>query len=247
MVARRAHDKDAPSGSEQRRYGRLFQTKSDTIADLIQQDIVEGRLLPGTRLLQDEVAARYGSSTTPVREAFHKLESTGLVIRHPHRGHLVASKSVDEIDDVWRVRALVEGLEAELAAPHMTEDVLAELRRLADEMKAVGADLAGYARLNMRFHDTIYRTTSRPTLYAISKGLRDPSFTLVGQYLESGGNLDTLYAEHEAILVACEARDPVALKAAVQAHIDNARERVLTHSHAASERYNDERPARRRR
>lgn len=211
-------------------YDRLFQTKSDTIAQLIQQDILEGRLLPGARLLQEEVAARYGSSTTPVREAFHKLESGGLLVRHPHRGYLVASRSADEIDDIWRVRFLVEGLEAELAAPRLTDADLAELDRLTAEIAAAGGDLAQYTRLNTLFHDTIYRAAGRPTLFAISKGLRDPSFTVLAQYFAAGGTMDTLHAEHEAILAACRARDASALKCATQAHIENARLKVVAHA-----------------
>lgn len=109
-------------------------TKGDAVAHLIEEDILRGRLRPGTRLLQQDLAERYNVSTTPVREALRKLESTGLLRHDPNRGHEVSATTSEELDDILAVRELVEGLEAETAAPLLTDAVLARLRELHEGM-----------------------------------------------------------------------------------------------------------------
>lgn len=205
-----------------------FQTKSDAIAQRIEQDILDGVFLPGARLPQDELAARYGVSTTPVREALRRLSSSGVAVLYPHKGHVVAGRSADEIDDILSVRLVVEGRLAERAARTVTEADLRRLGELENAMRAIATlDLSEYRRLHDLFHDTLYQAAGQATLLEVSRILRKPVLTTVVHYLDAGVSLDDLHRQHHEIAEAARTRSPAALKRLVRAHVGNLRRLIV--------------------
>jgi len=132
---------------------------SAVAADLIRDAILDGELAAGARLKEDELAARLDVSRTPVREALRRLEAEGLVVHEAKRGAAVRAYSPTELDDMYRLRALLEGYAARRAAERMTPDVLEQLRasclrfeRLAGRRGDAIRDLA---RENMIFHECV--------------------------------------------------------------------------------------------
>src|SRR5437868_3137895 len=95
-------------------------SRADDLAHELQVEIVTGRIPLGTRLRQEDLAARYGVSRTPIREALRQLQAIGLVEQLGHRGALVRSFSPDECRNIFLVRAELEGLAAERAAGRLT-------------------------------------------------------------------------------------------------------------------------------
>jgi len=203
------------------------QTKGDQIAGFIQDELLSGRLTPGMRLMQVDLAQRYGTSTTPVREALRKLEAIGLLEQHPHRGHVVAVRSAAEMDEIYGVRILIEGWQAELAAPNVRDEDLEVLTDLARQMRDVEGDLVAYRPLSVRFHNRIYQAASRPTLYAISESVRRPVVAELRQYVEAGGRIETLDDQHNKMIEACQAHDGAALKQFTALHIETFRNKVV--------------------
>lgn len=203
------------------------QTKSDQIADLIQDEVLSGRLTPGMRLMQVDLAQRFGTSTTPVREALRKLEAVGLLAQHPHRGHVVAMRSAAEMEEIYGVQILIDGWQAELAAPNIDDDDLALLRDLDAQMREVERDLVAYRPLSVRFHRHIFRAANRPTLYAISESVRRRIVAELRQYVEAGGRIETLDDQHGQMIEACAARDGAALKRLTILHIETFRDKVV--------------------
>jgi DNA-binding GntR family transcriptional regulator len=135
------------------------ENSSDVAADLIRQAILDGELAAGTRLKEDELAARLDVSRTPIREALRRLEVEGLVVHEAKRGAAVRAYSAAELDDMYRLRALLEGYAARRAAERMTPDMLEQLRascarfdRLASRKRVPIRDLA---RENMIFHECV--------------------------------------------------------------------------------------------
>ena len=106
----------------------MSSAKSATIASVISralaERIVSGEIEPGTKLRQEHVAEEFGASHVPVREAFRRLESQGLVTSEPRRGVRVAGFSLDEVKEVAEMRAALEVLALRHAAPHLTKSIL---------------------------------------------------------------------------------------------------------------------------
>ena len=100
----------------------LESTKADDIAVLIEEAIVSGELEPGSVLRQEQLSERFGVSRTPVREALRRLAALGLVSFEPNRGVRVRTLSHDDLREAFLVRAELEGLVTELAAPRMTPE-----------------------------------------------------------------------------------------------------------------------------
>src|SRR5204863_3185534 len=105
----------------------LDTTKADDIALVIEEAIVSGELAPGTVLRQEQVSERFAVSRTPVREALRRLAALGLVSFVPNRGVRVRGLSRDELHEAFLVRAELESLATEIAAPKLTEADLGEL------------------------------------------------------------------------------------------------------------------------
>src|ERR1051325_3012113 len=107
----------------------------DKLASDLQQRVLSGDIPSGTRLRQSALAAEFGVSRTPIREALRKLQAGGLVELQPHRGALVRGLSAREIRDAYEVRAELEALAAELAAVRIRHDQLDRLRRAQGQFR----------------------------------------------------------------------------------------------------------------
>src|SRR6476661_7956370 len=132
----------------------LLPTRAAAVAERLRTLIRSGELPPGTHLRQDEFAKRFNVSITPVREAFGALEREGLVRRHPHRGVVVFMPSIDELTELYEIRTAIEPLATEIATKQLSEDDLAALGRIVDQMR--NARPARYLELNAEFHARIY-------------------------------------------------------------------------------------------
>lgn len=199
-------------------------TKVDAIFEALQAAILSGELAPGQRLKQKELAVRLGVSPTPVREALQKLEARGLLVRVPHSGVRVARVCPEEIVQVYRIRAVLEGLAARLAIESSTE---AELNALVErlviiqkrlESKHRSGRIGGWMRLNDEFHDEIVRAAKCPRLLNLVSDLRvmvpRDRFGLVP------GQLSRTIPEHQQIIDAIRAKDPDRAESAVRAHVE---------------------------
>lgn len=129
----------------------------------IRAAIVEGRYTPGQRLVEQTVAEEFDLSRTPVREAIRRLDAEGLVVTERNRGAMVRAVSVDEVLDLYELRARLEAYAAELAAERMSDDELAELAAAVDSFGAVLAanpvtgldDIRSLNDANRRIHSGI--------------------------------------------------------------------------------------------
>src|SRR3546814_4383395 len=130
--------------------------------------MVEGELAPGERLNETQLAARFGTSRGPLREATRSLEAKGFVEVIRNRGVFVRQLSVEEALEVYDVRAALFGLAGRLLAQKMNDELLAKLNRQLDVMEAAAAqsDFETYYPLNLEFHRTIVESTGNKMLLA---------------------------------------------------------------------------------
>ncbi len=139
---------------------------AEEIVEAIEKDIISGTLQPGERLDEPALAATFGVSRTPVREAILELASRGLIEQRPHRGAFVADVTLEEIFDVYEVLAELEGLCARLATRRIDMDERRELVALHQKMaKLLGSEnRAEYIELDYRFHGLLIRAARNAAL-----------------------------------------------------------------------------------
>ena len=177
---------------------------------------------------QGRLAQELGVSQMPVREALKELASEGLIEHVPYRGARVVDISPADVEDIYALRAFLEGRAAWFAAHSITPEELVELRHVHAEIKAYAApeDVLKYRELNRRFHELIFSASRRPYLTRTLSLLWATFPTmLMGNYphtasqpLAGRDQVDVL--EHAAILEALERADAEAAQAAMRAHIE---------------------------
>lgn len=188
--------------------GRTGVGVTDQIVDAVTTAIVERRLMPGTKLVEQQIADAFSVSRTVVRQALNRLSRDRLVTLEPARGAFVAMPSIDEARQVFEVRRLLEGGMVRQLARVITDAQLAELRaHLRDERQAVARDdVSGRTRLLADFHVVLARLLGNEVLAQLIADLLSRS-QLIALMYQSGHSADHSQAEHVEIVQALERRD----------------------------------------
>jgi len=175
----------------------------------LREAILEGKLEPGKRLMEMQLAEDLGVSRTPVREAIRKLELEGLVVMVPRKGAYVADVSIKDMVEVLEIRAALEGLAASLAAERMTPKDVKILKVLADEFKKfhLEQNFKGMIEKDIEFHEKIFESTGNEKLYQMSQGLREQIYRFRVRYISEYNQSDNLVIEHDKILKAISKKD----------------------------------------
>jgi DNA-binding GntR family transcriptional regulator len=152
------------------------ETKADLVARRIREDIASGVIPRGGRLDQRDLAARFGMSPTPVREALMALAAEGILVHRPNQGVTVAdlaTQSVDEFEEVYLMREALERIATELAHAHVSRAELGELERINDAFRgAMAAEALAEAQvLNYTFHTRIYEQARAPRILRVIETL----------------------------------------------------------------------------
>lgn len=200
----------------------------DDVVSGIRDLIIEGDIAPGDRISERELCDRFGVSRTPLREALKVLASEGLVELTPNRGARVTCLTEQDVEDMFEVMATLEALAGELAARHITEEELAEVKALHYQMALYHTrrELMPYFRLNQEIHHKIFeisRNRSLVTVYNTLAGrIRRP------RYLANISEARWAQAlkEHEGILAALESKDGAALGRILKDHLRKTSETV---------------------
>lgn len=199
--------------------GTPRQTAHEYVRDVLRRAILNGDLTGGSRLVQAELAATLEVSTTPVREALRDLASEGLIRFDPHRGAVVMELDREDLEDIYELRRLLEPHAMRQAVPHITEGLLAQLRKLHQRM-IDDPHSASFVDLNRTFHMAIYEAGASPRLLAILRSLEDAAVMYIGAAVKQVSGLrDHANRDHGAILEALEARDVDAAVAAIDEHL----------------------------
>lgn len=206
-------------------------SKTTYVLERLRQDIQSGVIVSGAQLRQADIADRYGVSATPVREALRLLEAEGTVSYSPHRGATVRELSPTRIEDVYLLRAEIEGLGTAVAAERMTDSDLPGIKAHQEELLRLFKvrDGRAMAVVNRRLHFAIYEAgsetiaTHATTLWQ----LFPPSVTI----WSDPDAAKALLKDHEGIFAALERRDPQLARKRAADHIFHA-ERLRKHLQA---------------
>lgn len=196
-------------------------TTAKAVAERLRDEIQEGSLAPGTRLRQNEIAQRFGVSTTPVREAFAQLQAEGLVRIDPHRGAVVFHPTTEDLLEFYEIREVLESLAVVRAIPRLKPEVVKDLGALIDRMRRTD-DARRWLKLNDDFHLRLYSCAGMPRLAALIENLRDASTPYIYMFVAARPPSERANEEHQAILDACVRGDPAAAQEAIRRHLDSA-------------------------
>ena len=185
---------------------------------MILDAIDTGTYKPGDRLVESELAERFGVSRTPIREALQRLETQSLLARDG-RSLIVASLDHNQMAELYVVRGELEGLAARLAARNATEEEVRLLREMVTEDDALVAHPAALARANRRFHKQIHLASHNRFLVQQLDLVHRSMALMATTSLAVVGRGEIAQAEHDKIVAAIEARDGDAADAALRAHI----------------------------
>ena len=189
--------------------------------DLILEAIDSHFYKPGDRLVESELAERFGVSRTPVREALQRLETQSLLARDG-RSLIVASLDHTQLSELYVVRGELEGLAARLAAKHATPEEVQVLRDMLNDDQALKNDPDALSRANRRFHKQIHLAShNRYLVQQLDLVHRSMALLATTSISAEGRGADTL-AEHEAIVEAIERGDGDAAYQALRDHISRA-------------------------
>lgn len=193
--------------------------------EMIKDDILGGRFAPGERLKEDELTARCAVSRTPVREALRRLGVEGLVVMTPNAGAQVAVLGPRDLEEIYALRAMIEGHAAERAAANIDGKQLRRLVALAEEMEAaVGA--GGGEALNLRFtpanaefHRVILDAAMSPRLSAMAALVIEMPLTLRTLARYSDADRRRSLRHHRELIDALRARDGGWAASVMKSHI----------------------------
>ena len=188
---------------------------------LILEAIDLGTYKPGDRLVESDLAERFGVSRTPIREALQRLETQSLLTRDG-RSLIVASLDHNQLAELYVVRAELEGLAANLAARHATDEEVRVLRDMVEDDHRLKADPTAMARANRRFHKQIHLASHNRFLVQQLDLVHRSMALMATTSLAADGRPEDALSEHDAIVTAIENRDTEAAGEALRAHISKA-------------------------
>ncbi len=189
------------------------------LASAIRKEIVRGVFRGGQALRQDDLAATYGTSAIPVREALRQLEGEGLVTFLPNRGVIVVELSAAELRELCEIRVVLESEALRLAMPHLDSATIAKAAEILDASDTDPNFLETWSERNWAFHATLYAAANRPHLLAMIERLN----VQVERYLYAHVSLlhyrKQGQDEHRALLRACKRKDEARAVAILTEHI----------------------------
>ena len=179
------------------------------VHEYLREEIVSGRLTPGTELQEVVLARSLGVSRGPIREALGRLATEGLVTIRPRRGAVVRALSNEEFIEAYQVREALELMAVRLATPMLTAEDLAAMERLIDEMASRGEaeDIQGFFEANTEFHQRFFEVAGNGMLSELYRQLRGQIDRHRLRSLELRGDLRRSIDEHRAILWAARTGD----------------------------------------
>jgi len=193
---------------------------STKVARELEGAILSGQLKPRERLTEMNLIFRFGGSRTVIREALKKLEAKGLVRTIPYRGALVADLTVEEVEEIYFVRAAIEKLAARLVTRNIRPNEIKSLRKLAREVERhLRLKTDQMIKKDSEFHRAIFRTCRNQYLYNMIDFLRTKAHIVGYNAWSVPERIEQSIVEHRQIVEAIEKRDCPRLEKLVVKHL----------------------------
>lgn len=219
----------------------VFRTKREVALGSLQNAIRVGRYVPGQSLSQFQLVQDLGVGSTPVREAVLELLARGILVQESHRSVRVADLDLDRLRNIYRVRALLETEAARLGTARISDDAIAQMRKLVEEMSVAKrkGDLERAIQADYSFREILYTASENPILV----GLIQQCWNLFpfSVLWNIAGRAAQSIKEHQQMLEAVARRDPTAAAYSVENHLLSALGALEAHVSTFMKRNGDKR------
>lgn len=194
---------------------------SDQVSQAITDGLLNGRYRPGDRLVESELSEMLGISRSPIREALVELQKAGLITKQPGRRAVIRSWSTQDLEELFAVRALLEGYAARLVASRNGELELDRLRETVVEMQqaADNDDFTSLVRLDLAFHEELWRMSGNTLLQTVLDGLKQQFRLFLTMNWKFHGGANRVHANHQAVIDALESGNPDTAEEVMKKHV----------------------------
>ena len=212
-------------------------TAQESVLKSLRKMLATSRLKPGQQIIQDALAARLGVSRVPVREALKVLQAEGRVIHDPHRGYFVSELDVDDLAEIYHLRAILEDEALKVGVPNATSADVAAIKAIHDESVQASrkADITQIAVLNRKFHLAIYRLSKQERLISVIENLWDSIDAYRVLFLNESENRDRTNDDHARMVQALKQKDVKEALKIQASHRDHALKAITAQLNAYDE------------
>ena len=206
----------------------------EIVNEQLKLQILTGKITPGTRMMEVELADEMGVSRTPIREAIRKLEKEGLVTIEPRRGAYASDISVKDMVDTLEVREDLEGLAAALAAERMTDEQMEELIQITRKYSEAisNSDTEKIISYDEQFHKHIVACSGNKTLIQLSETVQELALRFRYLFYDDFSRYENMPVEHRQILDAIKGGDADTARQTADNHVKRLKEFVIQEGEA---------------
>lgn len=201
----------------------------EMVYEELKMQILTGAIVPGTRMMEVELAEDMGVSRTPIREAIRKLEKEGLVVIEPRRGAYASMISTEDMVEILEVRQDLEGLAAYFAADRMKADQMEYLKQTSSNYNeaVVRGSMEDMIKYDTRFHRIIVDSCHNKILVQMIEQLQEQVLRFRHIYYDNFKRAENMPEEHAAIVRAIAEKDAEKAREAADVHIDRLKQLVI--------------------
>ncbi|UQY33029.1 GntR family transcriptional regulator [Pseudomonas fulva] len=205
------------------------QTVAEALSESLRERILNGEFKEGETLIQETIAAEYDVSRMPVREAFKELEASGLITSKAHKGSVVSSIPMEQIQELFDLRSNLEGELLQYSLPNLTDEQLAYSKQLLPQLEEAyhNDDMSNWGRLNWEFHLSLYAGADRVQTLSIVQGINIQTDRYIRLQLLLTEGKEEAEIDHRELLKLCEARDTKKAVKFLRQHINEAGTNLL--------------------
>jgi len=199
------------------------------ISQEIEEAILSGRFKPRERLIEMDLISRFGVSRTVIREALKRLEAKGLVRATPYRGVMVADLTVEEIEEIYFVRAELEKIAARLVLRHITAAEIQQIKKLSKEVeKHLRSKTHQMIEVDSEFHRMIFKACHNSYLYEMIDYLRTKAHIVRYNAWSLPHRIEESILEHREMIKAIESRDLSQFEKLIVKHLTFSKDRYMS-------------------
>ena len=207
----------------------VYKTRTQLVVETLREKILNGEIKAGQPLRQAALAEELNVSRIPVREALLQLEAEGLVSFEPHKGATATELSVDQVGELFDLRAMLESDLLASSLPFITEEKLDEATAILKKLnKALGKENAAntWSELNSQYHNCLYSGATRPQTQDLVNTLNKNADRYIRMHLLWAGGISRAESEHNDLLDKCKARDIDGAVKILKQHVLGSRDEI---------------------
>ena len=206
-----------------------YPSKTEKVYELLVDSITKRKLSSGQRLVEKSLAEKLGVSKTPIREALNRLKKEGLIQGAPYRGFFVAQILPKDVEEIYKLREVLEGLAARDASKRINKGQIQQLKSIVESLENCieKKDLEGYSSLDLKFHNLLAAISKNQRLSQTMQLLQNQTRILMSTSVVLPGRVKSSLEEHKKIMTAVISHTADLAEQFARQHIKHVRKAVV--------------------